>query len=38
MLVSRNGMFKHLDKNQEGGELVLSSKIYTLKFFQNFIN
>ena len=34
-MVSRNGMFKRLDKNQEGGELVLSNKINTLKFFQN---
>jgi len=34
---SRNGIFKHLDKNQEGGgELVFSIKINTLKFFQNF--
>ena len=35
LLVSRSGMFVHLDKNQEGGELVLSNKINTLKFFQN---
>jgi len=35
MLVSRSGMFKRVDKNQEGGELVLSNKINTLKFFQN---
>jgi len=31
-------MFKRLDKNQEGGELVLSNKINTLKVFQNFID
>jgi len=35
MLVSRSEMFKRLDKNQEGDELVLSNKINTLKFFQN---
>jgi len=35
LLVSRSGMFKRLDKKQEGGELVLSNKINTLKFFQN---
>jgi len=28
-------MFRSVDKNQEGGELVLSNKINTLKFFQN---
>jgi len=38
MLVLRSRMFKRLDKNQEGGELVLSNKINTLKVFQNFID
>jgi len=27
-------MFERADKNQEGGELVLSNKINTLKFFK----
>jgi len=31
-------MFERVDKNQEGGELVLSDKINTLKFFAKFIN
>ena len=34
LLVSRNRMFNRVDKTQEGGELVLSNKINTLKFFQ----
>ena len=34
-MVSRSEMFKRLDKNQKGGELVLSNKINTLKIFQN---
>jgi len=38
LLVSRSEMFKRLDKNQDKGELVLSNKINTLKFFQNFID
>jgi len=31
-------MFKRLDKNQEGGELVLSNKINTYKIFPKFID
>jgi len=35
MLVSHSRMFKRLDNNQKGGELVFGNKFNTLKFFQN---
>jgi len=35
LLVACSEMFNRLDKKPRGGELVLSNKINTLKFFQN---